>query len=244
MDSGVGQNAAGFLPDFDDVFTRIANRYDSLCDVFSLLAHRAWKSHIAKRIAETPGSLVLDAASGTGDIPWRISRQIMQKQLPRKKLLVTDLCPAMLDMARRKLDGMPDVECQIADAHNLSQFETASVDVYSISFGMKIMQRDLVLSEARRVLKPGGVFYCLEAARIPLEFVHRAYLRYMDLCLPLIARIATSGDAGAYNYLLQGVHEFPRQDRFAAEIAAAGFENVGFENLSLGIVALHWAVRR
>ncbi len=119
----------------------------------------------------------------------------------------------------------------------------ASVDTYSISFGMKICDRARVMGEAFRVLRPGGVFYCLEAARIPIEPLHCAYLLYMDWCLPLIARIATGGDASAYNYLLRGVHDFPRQREFASELAAIGFEDITFENLTLGIVAIHRGVK-
>ena len=131
---------------------------------------------------------------------------------------------------------------RLLDAHQLA-LPDASVDLYSISFGMKICDRVRVVSEAWRVLKPGGVFYCLEAARIPFEPLHQAYLIYMDWCLPLIARLATSGDRSAYNYLLKGVHEFPRQAAFAAELEAAGFNDVSYENLTLGIVAIHRAVK-
>ncbi len=242
---GVAENAAGFRAAADDVFARIASRYDLLCDLFSLCAHRVWKSHIARRIVATPGTLLLDVASGTGDIPLRVLRyQARAGSAAAKKLLVTDLSPQMLAMARQKLrDAAATVEFQVLDACDLGAIQSNSIDVYSIAFGMKIMDRARVLSEALRVLKPGGTFYCLEAARIPVRWVHAAYLRYMDVCLPFIARIATGGDASAYNYLLQGVHEFPTQQRFAAQLQAAGFEAVSFENQTWGIVALHRAVK-
>ena len=150
-------NAAEFDAGLDDVFTRIAGRYDRLCDVFSLLA--------------------------------------------------------------------PD----------------SSVDAYAISFGMKICDRVLVLQEAFRVLKPGGRMYCLEASRIPVSFIHAAYLRYMDWCLPLIARISTGGDRGAYDYLLRGIHDFPCAPLFSREIESLGFQNVSYRYMTFGIVALHVA---
>src|SRR5258705_9604750 len=108
---------------------------------------------------------------------------------------------------------------------------------------MKICRREHVIAEAFRVLKPGGTFFCLEAARITVAPLHALYLKYMDWCLPTIARIATGGDRSAYNYLLKGVHEFPDQETFARELRHAGFESVRFENLTLGIVAIHEGVK-
>jgi demethylmenaquinone methyltransferase / 2-methoxy-6-polyprenyl-1,4-benzoquinol methylase len=232
------RNAAEFDPEGDDVFARIADRYDRLCDVFSMFAHRLWKSRMAARMAKEAGGLALDVASGTGDIPLRLLRRGRGSRL----MLVTDICPQMLAQAQRKLGDAPGLELRQLDAHRLA-LPDACVDLYSISFGMKICDRALVVSEALRVLKPGGVFYCLEAARIPFEPLHLLYLAYMDWCLPLIARLATSGDASAYNYLLKGVHEFPRQQVFADELSVAGFESVTFENLTFGIVAIHRAVK-
>jgi ubiquinone/menaquinone biosynthesis C-methylase UbiE len=98
------------------------------------------------------------------------------------------------------------------------------------------------VAEAFRVLKPGGRFYCLEAARIPFAPLHWLYLKYMDWCLPFIARVAVN-DPSAYNYLLRGIHEFPTQTEFADELRATGFEGVSFENLTFGIVALHRATK-
>jgi demethylmenaquinone methyltransferase / 2-methoxy-6-polyprenyl-1,4-benzoquinol methylase len=237
-DAPVDTNAAHFDPIADDVFARIAGRYDWLCDIFSVFAHRLWKTRMAARMAGEGGTLALDVASGTGDIPVRLLRRAGGPE----KILVTDICPQMLGEARKKLEGVSRVEFRQLDAHRLD-IADASIDVYSISFGMKICDRARVVAEARRVLKPGGVFYCLEAARIPFEPLHQAYLLYMRWCLPLIASIATSGDSSAYNYLLKGVREFPRQSDFAAELEASGFTSVSYENLTLGIVAIHRAVR-
>jgi len=231
-------NAAAFDPALDDVFARIAGRYDRLCDIFSVFAHRLWKSRMASRIAGETGDIALDVASGTGDIPLRLLR----KGGGPSRILVTDICPQMLAQAERKLRGAARTEMRRIDAHAI-ELPDASIDVYSISFGMKICDRARVTGEAYRVLKPGGVFYCLEAARIPFKPLHQLYLAYMDWCLPTIASLATGGDSSAYNYLLKGVHEFPRQQAFAEELSALGFEDVSYENLTLGIVAIHRGVK-
>lgn len=237
------ENAVAFNPGADDVFARVAGRYDRLCDIFSLFIHRIWKSRMAARIASHPAGTILDVGSGTGHIPLRVKRALANRNgAAPEKFMVTDLCPEMLAIARRKLgDRDPWLDYAIMDAHRLGDVETDSIDLYSISFAMKICDRGPVLREAMRVLKPGGMFFCLEAARIPNDFLHGAYLKYMDWCLPVIGRLAAGGDPSAYGYLLHGIHDFPRQTRFADEIASHGFEEVSFENMTFGIVALHTA---
>lgn len=235
-------NAAAFAPSADDVFARIAGRYDFLCDLFSLFAHRVWKARMAQVIAEAPGAVVLDVASGTGGIPFRVLDRL-GKRADAPRIIATDICPQMLDLARRKIGERPGVDFALADAHSLEAFPTASVDVFSISFAMKICDRHRVLDEAARVLRPGGLFLCLEAARIPNEALHWAYLKYVDWCMPMIARLATGNDPGAYQYLTRGIHGFPSQHEFAREIEARGFRDVGYENMTAGVVALHRGVK-
>lgn len=233
-------NAADFDAGLDDVFTRIAGRYDRLCDVFSLLAHRYWKTVMARHIARDPGSSLLDVASGTGDIAIRVARRTETKA---KVIIAGDICPAMLAIAKRKANAQSlKIHFFRLNAHEL-EVPDSSVDAYAISFGMKICHRPLVLKEAWRVLKPGGRIYCLEASRIPVALVHSAYLRYMDWCLPLIARMATGGDRGAYDYLLRGVHDFPGAPLFAREIQSFGFQHATYRYMTFGIVALHVAAK-
>lgn len=225
------------------MFARIAGRYDRLCDLFSFGIHRRWKARMAAEMARHPGAVVLDVASGTGDIPLRMLRRLERDGAPARTIWVTDICPEMLAIARSKLAGRPGVTFAVADMHALGGFAANSVDLCSMAFGMKICDRPRALAEAFRVLKPGGTFFCLEAARITVPGLHALYLAYMRWCMPIVGRIATGGDASAYGYLLKGVHDFPAQRAFCDEIAAHGFRDVGFRNLSLGIVALHRATK-
>lgn len=239
MNSSADLNAAGFHAEADNVFARIAGRYDRLCDVFSLGIHRLWKRRMAARIAAHSGEAILDAASGTGDIPMRL----LAKGHRAGRLWVTDKCPQMLAIARSKVGEGEGIAFALRDAERLADVADESFDAYSISFAMKICDRRKVVSEAFRVLKPGGRFYCLEAARIRPELLHRLYLVYMNWCMPLIGRIAADGDRSAYLYLLRGVHAFPDQDTFADELTEAGFAGVTYTNLTFGIVALHEATK-
>lgn len=235
-------NAAAFDPGADNVFARIAGRYDRLCDYFSFYIHRLWKSHMAAAIARHPGGVVLDVASGTGDIPLRMLRR-SDEAAGNRTIWVTDICPQMLAIARPKLARYPAAKFAHADAHDLKDFAANSVDLYSMSFGMKICDRKRALAEAFRVLKPGGTLFCLEAARITVGPLHVLYLAYMRWCMPIVGRLATGGDPSAYNYLLKGVHEFPAQREFCREIESFGFRDASYRNLSLGIVALHRATK-
>jgi ubiquinone/menaquinone biosynthesis methyltransferase len=233
-------NAASFDSVADDVFSRIASRYDWLCDLFSLGIHRIWKSRMARRIASEKWETMLDVAAGTGDIALRVVRNL--GGTTQRRCVVSDICPAMLDIAKKRAGPLARaMQFRLFDAHQLSEVASASVDLYSMSFGMKICDRTRAVAEAARVLKPGGTFICLEASEIPVRIVHRLYLAYMNLCMPVVGFIATRGDASAFHYLLAGVRAFPGAPRFADELRAQGFVDVGFERLSLGIVAIHIA---
>lgn len=234
------KNAAEFIATNDDVFGRIASRYDLLCDLFSVGIHRLWKRRVSNIISNEPWIKLLDVASGTGDIVYRI---LHGKNLTAgQTVLVSDISPNMLALAKEKLVKFKEhVEFEIIDAHSMPSIMSSSIDVYSMSLGLKICDREKAISEAFRVLKPGGRLITLEASNIPSGWLHILYLSYMSLCMPLIGWLATKGDASAYKYLLHGVKDFPSAEELKREMESAGFSEVIFERLSLGIVAIHIA---
>jgi demethylmenaquinone methyltransferase / 2-methoxy-6-polyprenyl-1,4-benzoquinol methylase len=178
-------NAASFDTGADDVFGRIAGRYDMLCDLFSLGIHRYWKHRVAGLIAAEPWTNMLDAAAGTGDVALRVVRR--DPALARRDIVVSDISPAMLRIARRRIQARSAGPAfRVMDAHALAGIADASLDLYAISLALKICDRTRVMREAYRVLRPGGRFIALEASAIVLPWLHRLYLRYMDACLPLI----------------------------------------------------------
>jgi len=234
------KNAAEFVSEEDDVFGRIASRYDLLCDLFSFGIHRLWKNRVATSIASEPWNSLLDVASGTGDIVLRILDK--KELLPNQKIIVSDISPKMLSIAKTRLEHHKNaVELQQLDAHAIPSIDNASIDVYSMSLGLKIVDREKAISEALRVLKPGGRLITLEASNIPVNWIHKLYLSYMSLCMPLIGWIATKGDPSAYKYLLHGVKGFPKAEELQSELYNSGFENVSFKRLTFGIVAIHVA---
>ncbi|MBX3500336.1 MAG: ubiquinone/menaquinone biosynthesis methyltransferase [Alphaproteobacteria bacterium] len=230
-------NAAAFASQHDDVFGRIASRYDVLCDLFSLGIHRLWKRRVARRIADEPWTMLLDGATGTGHI---ILQLLSHETTQNRRIVASDISQKMLAIAQRRLAGQHDrVELRVLDAESMPAIADASVDAYSISLGLKICNRHRALEEAFRVLKPGGRLIALEASNIPWAPLHRAYLAYMSLCMPMLGWLATGGDASAYKYLLQGIRGFPSAEALAQEIGGHGFTDVRFERLSLGIMAIH-----
>ena len=234
------ENAAEFYTQRDDVFGRIAHRYDLLCDLFSLGIHRLWKRRVARVIAQEPWMRLLDCATGTGDIILRVINHKNIQQI--QKIIASDISPQMLAVAQKKLvrANLP-VEFRVLDAHSLPGIPAEDIDLYSISLGLKICERKKVLQEAFRVLRPAGRLVILEASNIPWPWLERAYLLYMKLCMPVIGWIATGGDSSAYKYLLRGIENFPSAEELAQELAAMGFKDISFERLSLGIVAIHTA---
>ena len=229
-------NAAEFHPGNDDVFGRIASRYDFLCDLFSLGIPRLWKRRVAVVIAKQPWSTLLDGATGTGDI---ILRVLSHEPPVSARIIASDLSREMLAIAKRRLGAWSQVRIEQLDAEEMPSIASDSIDAYSISLGLKICDRGRAFGEAIRILRPGGRLIILESSNIPLKIAHRMYLGYMAVCLPVIGWLATGGDSSAYRYLLAGIQEFPNAEVLADELREAGFKDVAFERLSLGIVAIH-----
>lgn len=241
MSTRLEPNAARFAWQTDDVFGRIAGRYDLLCDVFSFGIHRLWKRAVARRIARENWKVLVDGATGTGDI---ILRVLAQEQPSGRTIIASDVSEKMMAIAERRLKHQRDrVELRVLDAESMPSIASGSVDAYSISLALKITDRAKVIAEAWRVLRPGGRLIVLEASNIRPNWLNRAYLAYMSVCMPLLGWLATGGDASAYRYLLHGIREFPTAEELAAELRERGFTDVTFERLSLGIVAIHSARR-
>jgi demethylmenaquinone methyltransferase/2-methoxy-6-polyprenyl-1,4-benzoquinol methylase len=137
------QNAAEFRAKRDDIFGRIATRYDLLSDLFSLGIHRLWKQRVAQTITTGPWDNLLDSATGTGDVVLRALR--IKKPQGHQTVMASDISPQMLDMARKRLGHLASLlEFRLMDAESMPEVPNASVDVYSISLGLKICKRNRV----------------------------------------------------------------------------------------------------
>ena len=244
---GFREVAAGDKPSLvRGVFESVADRYDLMNDLMSGGIHRLWKSAMIDWLRPRPGQHFIDVAGGTGDIAFRILERLRAgDSAAASRVVVCDLTPAMLAVGRdRAIDRgiLAGIEWVNGDAENLP-FADLSFDAYTVAFGLRnLTHLDQALSEAHRVLKPGGRLLCLEFSHVAVPILDRLYDLYSFRVLPLLGQIVAH-DRAAYQYLVESIRRFPRQDELAQRITAAGFARATFRNLAGGIAALHSAWR-
>jgi demethylmenaquinone methyltransferase/2-methoxy-6-polyprenyl-1,4-benzoquinol methylase len=220
-----------------EVFDSVAGNYDLMNDLMSGGVHRLWKNTLVDVLNPRPGERFLDVAGGTGDVAFRIVR----RQGERPDVSVCDINAAMLAVARdRAVDRglLKGLTWTTGDAENLP-FPDRSFDGYTIAFGLRnVTDIDKALSEAHRVLRPGGRFYCLEFSKVTSAPIGRVYDAYSSRALPFFGRIVAR-DAESYRYLYESIRRFPPQRELARRMRAVGFANVAWRDMTLGVVALH-----
>lgn len=218
------------------VFTKVASKYDIMNDVMSMGIHRIWKDAMMDWLAPRPGTRLLDVAGGTGDVSFRYLGRA-----PGAQAVVLDMTESMLIEGRRRAEAESMAErldWVVGDAMALP-FPANTFDVYTISFGIRNVTRvQDALNEAYRVLRPGGRLMVLEFSQIPNEMMQKAYDLYSFNLIPVMGQIIAN-DRDSYQYLVESIRKFPDQETFAAMIRKAGFGQVKYRNLSLGIAALH-----
>lgn len=218
------------------VFTRVASRYDVMNDLMSMGVHRLWKDALMDWLAPRPGQRLLDVAGGTGDVAFRFLRRASSATA-----VVCDMTESMLIAGRQRAEAdnlAQSLDWVVGDAMQLP-FAANSFDVYTISFGIRNVTRiPDALREAYRVLKPGGRLMVLEFSQIPNDLMQKAYDAYSFNVIPVMGQVVAK-DRDSYQYLVESIRKFPDQETFADMIRAAGFEQVKYRNLSLGIAALH-----
>jgi demethylmenaquinone methyltransferase / 2-methoxy-6-polyprenyl-1,4-benzoquinol methylase len=183
----------------------------------------------------------LDVAGGTGDIAFRLFKRQSERGGERPDVTVCDINPAMLAVGRdRAADRglLKGLAWTTGDAETLP-FPDRSFDGYTIAFGLRnVTDIDKALGEAHRVLKPGGRFYCLEFSKVKSASIGRVYDAYSERALPFFGRIVAR-DAESYRYLHESIRRFPSQRALAERLRKAGFANVAWRDMTLGVVALH-----
>lgn len=225
----------------DDVFHKVAERYDLMNDLMSGGMHRVWKDAMVSFLAPPKSSVsgwrLLDVAGGTGDIATRVVRRSGDKV----SAVVCDINESMLGVGsdRAAKAGLSDlITFTQGNAEDLP-FPDRSFDAYTIAFGIRnVPDIPKALREARRVLKRGGRFMCLEFSEVDVPLLDKVYDAFSFNAIPGIGR-AVTGDGDPYRYLVESIRKFPSQERFAEMIREAGFERVSYRNYSGGIAALH-----
>lgn len=215
------------------VFSSVAENYDLMNDAMSGGMHRLWKDRFVRRVKPHEGEMVLDMAGGTGDIAFRM-------QAFGALITVADINPDMLAVGieraqKREIGGLSWSE---QNAEQLT-FDDKSFDAYTIAFGIRnVTHIDKALSEAYRVLKRGGRFFCLEFSTTLWPGFAEVYDAYSHKLVPKLGKLLAK-DEESYRYLIESIRRFPDMSAFEGMIRQAGFIRTNVEPLLGGLVAIH-----
>ncbi|MCR6658989.1 MAG: class I SAM-dependent methyltransferase [Asticcacaulis sp.] len=238
-----------------DVFKNVASKYDLMNDVMSVGVHHLWKDAACARLNPQPGEVIIDCAGGTGDIARRLAKLARAAKARREsrgyaakdaEIRIIDYNEAMIMAGREKSQRLhldePEISWSVGDAMNLAIADN-SIDAYIISFGIRnVADVQVALNEARRVLKPGGRFFCLEFSHPTSSVISKIYDTYAFKVIPFMGELVAK-DRDSYQYLVESIQRFPDQETFKGMMEKAGFRNARYTNYSGGVCALHegWA---
>lgn len=217
------------------VFSSVASNYDIMNDFMSAGMHRLWKNEFVKRVHVNADATILDLAGGTGDIAVRL------RQRTGAAVTVCDINHDMLKVGRArqydagKSDGLRFV---CGNAEHLPVPDN-SLDVITIAFGLRnVTHIQQALNDAYRALRPGGKFLCLEFSHVTNPLLKKAYDEYSFRAIPKIGEIVAK-DRDSYQYLVESIRMFPRQEKLVQMMQQAGFQRAKYTNLTFGVVAIH-----
>ncbi len=218
-----------------EVFNKVYDKYDLMNDLMSFGVHKSWKKQIIYSMKPKIKKKLIDVACGTGDIAELFSKATENKS----RVECVDPNKKMISLGKKKLNNYKNISWKIAPAEKLP-FKDSEFDYYSISFGIRNTKNlNKTLSEAYRVLKKGGRFFCLEFSKINNENFNFFYQNYSKL-IPFLGEFIV-GDKKPYEYLIKSINEFVNQDELLALMEKNKFKKCEYINLNNGIVALHTA---
>ena len=215
------------------VFSSVARRYDLMNDLMSGGLHRLWKDRFVARVKPREGEEILDMAGGTGDVAFRMARR-------GARVTVSDINADMLAVGKERAEksGKGGLRWKVENAEALS-FEDGTFDAYTIVFGIRnVTDIPAALGEARRVLKRGGRFYCMEFSSSDWPGFSSLYEAYSAHVIPKVGKIVTD-DEESYRYLVESIQRFPRPAAFRAMVRDAGFVRAAAEPMLGGLVTIH-----
>ena len=224
------QNKKGLV---ESVFDQVYDQYDLMNDFMSLGVHRLWKKNLINMMSPSPNHKLIDVGCGTGDI----AKYYLKNVNENSHITCVDPNNSMIEKGKEKLSKFKNLNWVIAPAEKLPLIEN-SFDFYTISFGLRNTKNlSKALSEAYRVLKPGGRFMCLEFSKIQNSSLDIIYKNYSKL-LPSIGKLIV-GEKKPYEYLVKSIENFVNQDELIDLMHESKFHKCDYTNLSGGIVSIH-----
>ena len=227
------------------IFSAVAPKYDLMNDFMSAGIHRLWKNTMVSQLNFTQHKKILDLASGTGDIAFKIMKQAQKIGANDVSITLSDLNSEMLKIAKDRAINQnlfQTLDFVVANGENLP-FADSSFDAVTVAFGLRnFTNLSAGLSEIYRVLKPQGKFICLEFSKINDLWLQKLYDLYSFKIIPKIGSLVLN-DANSYQYLVESIRVFPNQEQFLELINQAGFVNTSYQNLSCGIACLHYGYK-
>jgi len=224
------QNKKGLV---ENVFNQVYDQYDLMNDFMSLGVHRLWKKNLLNMMNPSSGKKLIDVACGTGDIAKLFLNSVKENSW----VTCVDPNKGMVKKGKEKLEKYKNLNWIIAQAENLPLIEN-TFDFYSISFGLRnTSDLNKALSEAHRVLKPGGRYLCLEFSKIQNQGLNFIYKNYSKL-IPSIGKLVV-GEKQPYEYLVKSIKNFVNQDELIDLMKKNNFKKCTYRNLSGGIVSIH-----
>ena len=218
-----------------DVFNKVYDKYDLMNNIMSLGVHKSWKKQLIYSMRPRVNKKLIDVACGTGDI----AKLFTEATEGKSKVECVDPNQNMISLGKYKLKNYQNISWKVASAEKLP-FKDSMFDYYVISFGLRNTKNiNKALSEAFRVLKKGGCFFCLEFSKINNDYLNFVYQNYSKL-IPVIGEIVV-GDKKPYEYLIKSIKDFVNQDELIDLMKKNKFEKCEYNNLNGGIVALHSA---
>ena len=218
-----------------DVFNKVYDKYDLMNNIMSLGVHKSWKKQLIYSMRPRVNKKLIDVACGTGDI----AKLFTEATEGKSRVECVDPNQNMISLGKYKLKNYQNISWKVASAKKLP-FKDSMFDYYVISFGLRNTKNiNKALSEAFRVLKKGGCFFCLEFSKINNDYLNFVYQNYSKL-IPVIGEIVV-GDKKPYEYLIKSIKDFVNQDELIDLMKKNKFEKCEYNNLNGGIVALHSA---
>ena len=224
------QNKKGLV---QSVFDRVYDKYDLMNDFMSIGIHRIWKKNLINMMNPSLKSNLIDVACGTGDI----AKLFLDNTKIDLAMTCVDPNKSMITKGKEKLNNYKNINWIAAPAEKLPLLDD-TFDFYTISFGIRNTKNiNNALSEAYRVLKPGGRFLCLEFSKIQnsnLDFIYKSYSKLIPLLGSLVV-----GEKEPYEYLIKSIENFVNQEELISLMEKGSFKKCLYRNLSGGIVSIH-----